>query len=73
MQPLLWYNVDTIREVDFMFGEYIAAKYAIDITKKNHAVTSYGGVYIVPEDKYIELIIHKMENESNKNKTADKP
>lgn len=56
-----------------MLSEYITAKYAIDITKKNHAVTNYDGVYIVPEDKYIELIIHKMENEANKNKTIDKP
>lgn len=54
-------------------SEYITARYAIDITKKNHAVTSYDGVYIVPEDKYIELIIHKMENEANKNKTVDRP
>ena len=56
-----------------MWSEYIAAKYAIDITKKNHATTSYNGVYIVPEDKYIELIIYKMKNEANKNKTVDKP
>ena len=40
---------------------------------KQKAVTNYDGVCIVPEDKYIELIIHKMENEANKNKVVDKP
>lgn len=56
-----------------MWSEYIMAKDAICRAKHYNLIVSYDGVYIVPEDKYIELIINKMENEENKNKVVDKP
>lgn len=56
-----------------MWYEYIEEHDAIYRAKEYNSIVSYDGVYIVSKDKYIELIIHKMENEENKNKVVDKP
>lgn len=48
--------------------ENCGAVKAFEVCKYKNSVVSYNGVYIVPEEKYIELIVNKMENEINKEK-----
>lgn len=56
-----------------MWREYIMTQDVICRAKEHNSIVGYDGVYIIPEDKYIELIIHEIENEENKNKVVDKP